>query len=766
MADTAKATLNIHGMDCASCAINIEHDLKRTSGVISANVNYATEKATVEFDSAAMDVQRLAAVVKKAGYHATDSAQAVDHHAGHALNHDGHSMPASTSDEHDHGAPVTRDAVRATKRRFVAALLFGLPIITNVMGEVFGLMLPASLEVWSPYVQWILATGVIVAGWNLWSSGVKSLFRFRPNMDALIFIGTAAAYAYSAGLILQQLVNDGELGFLYFESAAIIIIFILLGKYLEAVTKGKTGAAIKKLMGLKPKEARVIRDGKEMTVPIDSVVVGDIVVVRPGEKIPVDGIITEGATAIDEKAITGESIPVDKTVGDEVIGATVNTTGTFQFKATKVGNETMLAQIIKIVEDALGSKAPIQLLADKISFIFVPVVMAIAIVAFAAWLLTGQDFDFALTIFVAVLIIACPCALGLATPTAVMMGTGLAAKHGILIKTSKALEMARRVTTVIFDKTGTLTKGEPEVTEVQPETGLNEAELLTIAASVEKHSEHPLAKAIVQAAQARQLALSVPTDFRALPGHGVRASLGGPIVHIGTRKLMTDEGMNVPTEFDQRMRALESAGKTVMVVARDRAVIGLIAVADTLKEHSQHAIEQLHRRGNNVLMITGDNRRVGEAIAKQVGVDRVLAEVLPQDKSAEVKKLQADGEVVAFVGDGINDAPALAQADLGIALGSGTDVAMETGDIVLIKDDLRDVVAAMTLSAYTLRKIKQNLFWAFVYNIVGIPIAAGLLYPMTGWLLSPMIAAAAMAGSSVSVVLNALTMKRYRALRD
>jgi len=631
-------------------------------------------------------------------------------------------------------------------------------------------------------------------------------------MDSLIFIGTAVAYFYSLTITVLMFLGTKTEAHLYYESAALILVFISLGKYLEAITKGKTSEAIKKLIGLQPKEATILKilnsksailnkfkiqnskfkteDYEEIKVPIEKVQIDDIVIVKPGEKIPVDGIVIDGHSSVDEKAITGESIPVEKKKGDEVIGATINKTGVLKFKATRVGKDTMLAQIIKIVEQAMGSKAPIQLLADKVSFYFVPTVIGIAILVFAIWLLFGQPLAFALTVFVAVLIIACPCALGLATPTAVMMGTGLAAKYGILIKSGKALEIARDVNIVIFDKTGTLTKGEPAVTDILSVTEirnpkseiLNKSKIenpkslkdliLQIAASLEKNSEHPLAEAIVKKAKEEKLELFEVNNFQAIPGHGVSAEINGKKILFGTRKLMFDNQID-PSFIEEKMIALEDQGKTAMILAQTpirneisngagKNIIGIIAVADTLKEYAKEAVEMLHKMGKEVAIITGDNKRVGQAIAKLVGIDRVLAEVLPQDKAAKIKKLQSEGNVVAMVGDGINDAPALAQADLGIALGSGTDVAMETGEIVLIKDDLRDVIAAINLSKYTLNKIKQNLFWAFLYNIVGIPLAAGVLYPFTGWLLNPAIAAAAMAFSSLSVVSNALLMKRYK----
>lgn len=580
-------------------------------------------------------------------------------------------------------------------------------------------------------------------------------------MDSLIFIGTGVAYFYSLALTFI-LFSGREISMesMYYESAAFILIFISLGKYLEAVTKGKTSDAIKKLMGLQPKVATIIKDGQEFEIPISEVKEGDIILVKPGEKIPVDGIVVDGYSGVDEKAITGESIPVEKKKGDEVIGATINKTGVLKFEATRVGKNTMLAQIIKIVEDAMGSKAPIQLLADKVSFYFVPAVIVIAAISGILWIILGQPFAFALTIFVAVLIIACPCALGLATPTAVMMGTGLAAQRGILIKSSKALETARNVNMVVFDKTGTLTKGEPVVTDII-EIEDKKINILQIAGSVEKNSEHPLAQAIVNKAKEKNIKFLEVKNFQAIPGKGVQAILNKKKILLGTRKLIQENKIELKFIEDQ-MIELENQGKTAMILAVGKKIFGIIAVADILKENSKEAVDTLHKMGKQVAIITGDNKRVAEAISKQLGIDRVLAEVLPQGKSDEIKKLQEEGMVVAMVGDGINDAPALAKSDLGIALGSGTDVAMETGEIVLIKDDLRDVITAINLSKYTLSKIKLGLFWAFFYNVVGIPVAAGVLYPVTGWLLNPSIAAAAMAFSSVSVVLNALSMKMYK----
>ncbi|MCX6721766.1 MAG: heavy metal translocating P-type ATPase [Candidatus Staskawiczbacteria bacterium] len=715
-----KTTLKIGGMTCASCASVIEYSLKKEKGINSANVNLASEKAYIDFDQNILAEKDIRKIIKSLGYSVVE------------------------------GDNIGNEA-KKLKIRFILSLIFGLPVMYTMVSGAMGL---------PKYVLAILSAIVILICFDIWKSGFKKLIKLSPNMDSLIFIGTAVAFFYS-------LVETFLGGDVYFESAIFILIFISLGKYLEETTKGKTSSAIKSLIGLQPKTATVIKNGTESEILISEVQVGDIILVKPGEKIPVDGVVVEGYSGVDEKAITGESIPVEKKKGDQVIGATINKTGVFKFKATKVGKDTMLSQIIRIVEDAMGSKAPIQLLADKVSFYFVPTVIVIALVAGVVWFVALHQLSTALAIFVAVLIIACPCALGLATPTAVMMGTGLAAKNGILIKSSSALEIAKDVNMVVFDKTGTLTKGEPVVTEIiSINKDFIEEDILQIAASVEKNSEHPLAQAIVDKAKEKNIALSEIEGFQAIPGKGVEAEFNGKKILLGTRKLMKDSKISVDL-IEDKMIALENQGKTAMILAVGKKIVGIIAVADVLKENSKKAVEMLHKMGKQVAIITGDNKRVGEAIAKQLGIDRVLAEVLPQGKSDEIKKLQRPanghpGMVVAMVGDGINDAPALAQANLGIALGSGTDVAMETGEIVLIKDDLRDVVKAMDLSRYTLNKIKQNLFWAFFYNIIGIPVAAGVLFPLTGWLLNPSVAAAAMAFSSVSVVLNSLSMKGYK----
>ncbi len=752
-----KLTLKIIGMSCASCAANIERELKGKEGVLGASVNYATEKAEVSYDGDTLSPEKITAIVSAAGY--KSEIYPSHHEAGHH-----NLMPDRERNARD-------GETRSLKKRLAVSLAFGLPLLYLAMGGMLGLPVPFSESGGlSALAELLLATPVIFAGFKLYRSGIRGLKKRAPNMDSLVFIGTMAAYAYS--IFVSAMIWLGDSGYgrddLYYEVAAFILIFITLGKYLEAVTKGKTSEAIRKLMSLAPKKARVVRGGVEREIPVEDVKIGDIIAVRPGEKIPVDGVIIEGASAVDESMITGESMPADKREGDEVIGATINKTGSFRFKATKIGADTMLSQIVKVVEEAQASKAPIQLLADKVSLYFVPAVILIALFSFALWLVLGEPFSFALTILIAVLIIACPCALGLATPTAIMVGTGLGAQSGILFKGAGALEKAQKITAVVFDKTGTLTKGEPTVTDVVQigEETKKEEEILRIAASANFNSEHPISKAFVKKAEEKNLELSPAKNFNAVLGMGVKAEIeeGGELKRIllGTTRMIEEAGIRLPEEAKKRIESLEEEGKTVSVLAIGGKAAGLIAVADTPKERAKEAVEALSKKGKKIIMITGDNPRTARAVAKELGISEVLARVLPGEKAGAIEKLQKAGEVVAMVGDGINDAPALARADLGIALGSGTDVAMETGEIILIKNDLRDVVKALDLSKYTLRKIKQNLFWAFFYNIVGIPVAAGALYPLTGWLLNPAIAAAAMAFSSVSVVSNALLMKRYK----
>ncbi|MFH1710123.1 MAG: copper-translocating P-type ATPase, partial [bacterium] len=627
----------------------------------------------------------------------------------------------------------------------------------------------------------LLATPVMFAGSIFFSRGLIAFIKMRvANMDTLVALGVGAAYLYSLIVSIFIWAGDPLLGHdLYYETAAFLITFILLGKWLEAIAKGRTSEAIRKLVGLKPKTAIIVKGSRETEVSISEVVQGDIVVVKPGQKIPVDGIVIDGVSSVDESMVTGESIPVEKKAGDKVIGATINKTGSFRFKATKVGSETLLAQIIKIVEEAQGSKAPIQDIADLIAAYFVPSVVGLAIVSFIVWMLLGQSFVFSLSIFITVLVISCPCALGLATPIAVMVGTGIGARKGILIKNAKTLQISEKIDTIVFDKTGTLTKGKPEVTDIitmepapinrggsieevsEPRRLVSGSELLLYAAVAEKRSQHPLAEAIINKARSQNIDVPDPEHFNSISGKGVEVKFNGSQVLLGNRWLMSDKKIDI-SNVSSKLEELETQGKTVVIVSVNGKVIGLLAAADTLKENSKAAVAMLRGSGKQVIIITGDNKRTAQAIGELVGADKVIAEVLPADKSDHIKKLRNEGRIVAMVGDGINDAPALTLADIGIAVGGGTDVAIESADIVLIKDDLRDVAMAMDLSSYTMRKIKQGLFWAFIYNIIGIPVAAGLLYPFTGFLLNPVIAGTAMAFSSVSVVANALLMRRYK----
>jgi len=732
-------TLDITGMHCASCSAVIEKTLAGKAGVVKANVNYATEKATIEYDPTLVQTDKLIRAVESAGYKATL--------------HEAANLQAAVKDAE----------TKTLIRKLILAVVLSIPILIISMPQilmVFGIDAMMLMDFPNRgLLLFILTTPIqFYAGWQFYQGAWAALKNKTSNMDTLVAVGTSAAYFYSVATTFF-IAGDS-----YYEVAALLVTFILVGKLLESRAKGKTSQAIKKLMGMQAKTARVRRAGKELDVSIESVTVGDIIIVRPGEKIPVDGLIVKGTTSIDESMISGESIPVEKNVGDRVIGATMNKNGAIEFRATEVGDGTVLSQIVRLIEDAQGSKAPIQRFADKISGYFVPTVLALSLLTFVIWyFVVGQTFVFALLLGVSVVVIACPCALGLATPTAIMVGTGRGAEMGILIKSGEALETAQKLSVIIFDKTGTLTHGKPVVTEViaTNEKKYKSSAVLAIAAALEKLSEHPLAEAIVLEATAKKLTLENVNKFSAIPGHGVSGEIAGKSYLLGNRKLMSDKSI-VATSAYETMERLESGGKTAMLVATGKEVIGIIAVADTVKEHSAEAIKFLKKMNIRTVMITGDNRRTAEAIAKQVGIDKVLAEVLPEDKSNEVKKLQQEGETVAMVGDGINDAVALTQADVGIALGSGTDVAMESGDMVLIKNDLRDVVKAVKLSRATMAKIKQNLFWALAYNVAGIPIAAGLLYPLTGWLLKPELAGLAMALSSVSVVTNSLLLRRKK----
>jgi Cu+-exporting ATPase len=744
-------TIPVGGMTCASCSAAVERAIKKLPGIQVSSVNLATERAVVKYDPAAVRLSEIKGAIKKAGYEPL-AMEAVS---------------AARIDEH---AAAKEREIKSMWRKFIVSAAFSVPLLYIAMGHMIGWPLPKILHpmerpLFFALVQIVLVIPSIITGRRFYVVGAKALLHRAPNMDSLIAMGTSAAIIYSLFSVFR--IAGGELAAveeLYFETAGIIITLILLGKTLEAVSKGRTSASIKKLMGLKPKTATVLQEGREIELPIDEVEPGDMILVRPGERVPVDGRVASGASAVDESMLTGESIPVDKGPGDQITGGTINKNGALTFVAERVGADTALARIIKLVEDAQGSKAPIARMADVISGIFVPVVFGIAIVAAAAWLIAGHTAGAALTIFVAVLTIACPCALGLATPTAIMVGTGKGAELGILIKSGEALETAGKLNVVVFDKTGTITEGRPVLTDLLPAPGVEEGGLLGMAAAAAKASEHPLGEAIVAAAAARDLRLPRVDSFRALPGRGIEAlietSTGSGDFLLGNARLMAEKGVDT-SALVQRAQLLASEGKTPMYAAYEGKPVGLIAVADVVKQGSAPAIARLHEMGIRTVMITGDSRPTAEAIARQVGIDRVLAEVLPGDKAAEVARLQTGGKLVAMVGDGINDAPALAKADVGIAIGSGTDVAMESADIVLMRGELDGVASALELSRRVMKNIKQNLFWAFGYNVLGIPVAAGLLYAFGGPLLSPVIAAAAMSMSSVSVLTNALRLRHF-----
>ncbi|MEW8974391.1 MAG: heavy metal translocating P-type ATPase [Tissierellaceae bacterium] len=715
--------LLVEGMTCAACSTRVEKVLNKVEGVAKANVNLSTNKAVVEYPSGAVDEETLLRAVEKAGYKAEIEMER----------------------DLDREKQLREKEIKSLKTSFIISAILSIPLFSAMFFHMAGVDNILS----NGWFQLILATPVqFIIGYRFYKGAYNSLRGGGANMDVLVSMGTSAAYFYS---IYNLLTGVHEY---YFEASAVIITLILLGKTFEAVAKGKTSEAIKKLMGLQPKTARVVRDEVEMDIPIEKLEVGDIVVVRPGEKVPVDGIIVEGSSALDESMITGESIPIDKAVGDEVIGATINKFGSFKFKTTKIGKDTVLSQIIKLVEDAQGSKAPVQRLADKISGIFVPVVVVIALVTFLGFYFIKGDFNTALLNSVAVLVIACPCALGLATPTAIMVGTGKGAENGILIKSGEHLERTHEMNAIIFDKTGTITKGEPVVTDIISFNGIDSDELLRIAASVEKASEHPLGQSIVLEAESKLLKIVSPEKFTAIPGKGLRANFEGKDVAIGNRKLMLENNVDMKDEESQ-LFSLEEEGKTAMLISIDGVLAGIIAVADQVKDTSLEAIRELKDMGLEVYMITGDNRRTAEAIGKQVGITNILADVLPENKAENVESLKSEGKNVGMVGDGINDAPALAAANVGFAIGTGTDVAMEAADITLMRGDLGGVVTAIRLSHRTMKTIRQNLFWAFFYNAIGIPFAA------LGFL-NPMVAGAAMAFSSVSVVTNSLRLKNFK----
>ncbi|MBS3095047.1 heavy metal translocating P-type ATPase [Candidatus Woesearchaeota archaeon] len=801
-----KINLCIKGMHCASCAIKIENKLKAAKGVSYANVNIANDKATVEYDAAKTSEDAIKGTIKKLGYDVIENIERVElkiigMHSPHCegviknglkdvkgISKVEASFPNESAIISFNPEAITLDEIKKKIKKLGYEALVKEEIKTDaereaklkeirnlrnkfIVGAVLSIMIfIGSFPEWFSFSPEILQNLYVLSvltvpvqfwvGWQFYRGFWNALKAKTADMNTLIAVGTSAAFVYSVvATFFPDFFKGAVMVVVYYDTAAIIITLIILGRYLEAIAKGHTSDAIKKLMGLQPKTATVIRRGKEEKILIENVVVGDIIIIKPGEKIPVDGIVVYGSSSVDESMITGESMPVGKKIDDKVIGATINKNGMLKIKAAKVGKDTILAQIIKLVEEAQGSKAPIQRLADKVSGIFVPVVIGISILTFIVWYFFGPEpaFTFALVNFVSVLIIACPCALGLATPTAIMVGTGKGAENGILIKNGEALETAHKINAIIFDKTGTLTKGKPEVTDIVQISKTKDA--LKFAAIVEKHSEHPLASAIIE--KARKMKIPDAHGFKAISGKGVSTKYQGKTIVFGNRRLMQENKIKIAA-FESKLAKLEDEGKTAMILAMNKEIIGIIAVADTITEYAKEAIWKLEKMKKEVYMITGDNERTARAIAKQIGIKNVLANVLPEDKANAVKKLQEKGKVVAMIGDGINDSPALAQADVGIAIGSGTDIAIETGGIVLIKNDVRDVVKAIRLSSYTIRKIKQNLFWAFIYNTLGIPVAAGVLYPVSGFLLSPIIAGGAMALSSISVVTNSLVMKRFK----
>ncbi len=725
--------LRIGGMYCAACSANLERVLNRREGILSATVNIATEMASVQYDEAVIGMEGITQAVENAGFEVVAD-----------------ETPEETEKRksgHSHSLRV----------RLVVAMAFAVPLFIIAMGP---MIFPVPIDLMAhskgyALLQFFLCLPVLGAGYQFYTVGYSQLLRRTPNMDSLVAIGTTAAFVSSVYGMVRVLGGDAHaVHSLYFESASMIIALVLLGKTMEDRSKGRTGESIKRLMALSPKTALVERDGAEREIPLEQVKVGDILLVKPGAKVPTDGVVLSGGSSVDESMLTGESMPVDKAPGDKVTGATINQGGFLRVRADRIGRDTALAQIIKLVEDAQGSKAPIARLADKVAGVFVPVVMAIAAVAALLWLLAGKEAGFALQVFISVLVIACPCALGLATPTAIMVGTGKGAQNGVLFKDAQALETASHVTTVIFDKTGTITQGKPRVTDLLPAEGVEQSQLLRLAASCERASEHPLGQAIVTAAVEGELPLAEVEGFASVTGKGVMGRVEGKEVKVGSAAYL---GLSKTQEADR----LAAAGKTPMLVTVDGAYAGVIAVADVVKEDSKAAIRALEEMGVRTAMITGDNQKTAGAIAREVGLSTVFAEVLPQDKARYVKELMDKGEKVAMVGDGINDAPALTQADVGIAIGSGTDVAIEAADVVLVKSSIQDVVTALKLGRATIRNVKQNLFWAFCYNTLGIPVAAGLLYLFGGPLLDPMLGAAAMSLSSVSVVTNALRLNAF-----
>jgi Cu+-exporting ATPase len=805
------ATLDIEGMHCASCAVNIEDALNRLEGVRKATVNFATDKAYVEYDPRKVNRQTFEESIHHAGYGVAQARRQTLHLKVLGMDN-AHCVatvesalkglsgvtgirlfvnekaviefdPALTSREAvkkairdagytpieettvDREMQARRSETRTLKIKFLIAAAFGIPLLYLAMGHHVGLPIPSVSDGTMALIQLLLTTPIILVGYQFYTVGIRSVVKnHNANMDTLVALGTGTAYLYS--LASSILIWSGNPNYdrndLYYEVAGLLIVFILLGRLLEAVAKGRTSGSIRKLLALQPKTALVMREGGEQEIAAEDVLVGDTVIVKPGSAIPVDGAVLEGASSVDQSLLTGESIPVERGVGDEVIGGTINTSGWLKFRATRVGKDTALSQIVRLVEEAQGSKAPVQRLADRVAAYFVPAVLAIGLISFLAWYLSGSGLVFALTAFIAVIIVACPCALGLATPTAVIVGTGLGAENGILIKDAQTLERACKVNTVVFDKTGTLTVGKPEVTDVIALSNpLSGDDILRMAAAAEKRSEHHLSEAIVSRARERNLSIPEVESFSYMPGKGVEAAYDSTSIVVANRKLLAERGIDMSVA-EKSIARLEEQGRTVVMLATGNRLSGLIAIADRPKASAAETVNALKNQGKQVVLITGDNARSAGSIARSLGIERVLAEVLPEDKATEVRRLQDEGHLVAMVGDGVNDAPALVQADVGIAIGSGTDVAVESADVVLVKDDLRDVARTLDLSCYTMTKIRQNLFWAFFYNSVSIPIAAGALYPFFGFMLNPIIAGIAMAFSSVSVVTNSLLMRRYR----
>ena len=747
---------SVTGMTCSACSSHVEKSVKALNGVDSVNVNLLTNSMVVNYDDNITNTDIIIEAVKTSGYGASI-------------------FTKSKSVTENNASIRVEDEIKEMKTRLIISFIFLIPLMYVSMGHMMGLPLPTFLSglknsISYGMTQLLLTIPIVYVNRKYYRVGFKTLFNGSPNMDTLIAIGSSAALIYGVFAIYRMGYGLGIQDFslveryhmdLYFESAATILALITLGKYLEKRSKGKTSEAISKLMDLAPKNATVVRNGEEYIIPIEEVVIDDILIVKPGESIPVDGVIIEGSTSVDQSALTGESIPVEKSIGDKVIAATINKNGFFKFRAEKVGDDTTLAQIIQLVEDASSSKAPIAKLADKISGIFVPIVITIAVIATVVWLLLGYPFEFALSIGIAVLVISCPCALGLATPVAIMVGTGKGAENGILIKSAEALEIAHTIKTVVLDKTGTVTEGKPVVTDIITAEGVSRDELLKIASSIEKPSEHPLSEAIVKFGEKNSITSFEVQDFQAISGRGLVATINNETYYAGNLALMKEKGVDY-SSLENMSNELAEKGKTPLYFAHEKQLLGLIAVADVIKKTSKKAIEELKAMGIDVVMLTGDNKRTAEAIRKELNIDKVIAEVLPQDKESEVRKIQESGKKVAMIGDGINDAPALARADVGIAIGAGTDIAIESADIVLMKNDLLDGVTSIQLSKSVIKNIKENLFWAFFYNAIGIPLAAGVFYNIFGWKLSPMFGAAAMSLSSVCVVSNALRLKLFK----